>query len=156
MHGFRFSAILLCTVLFPFACAPAPEPMPTESSMPIPPQSWRIEFSQSGGFIGISRSLRVSSDGQLEASDKRSGANVGRALSKAELDTLGKLYAQAIGAEEPMQPSGCADCFIYDLALTDGGRTTQVHLDDTNLPGSAAEPLIDYLRQLRDAALGTP
>ena len=111
---------------------------------------------QTGGFIGISKSVQVSSDGQLLAVDKRSGVSATTQLPLESLAELGKLYSQALGTEPSQQPSACADCFVYDLQLTSDGKTVSIHLDDISLPDSGAEPLINYLRQLRDAALTNP
>jgi hypothetical protein len=153
MHGFRVWPTAL-GLLFLFACAPAP--VLTGQATPGKSNMWKIAFTQSGGFIGISRTIDVTSEGQMTASDKRSGATANRVLSPEEIQAIGKLYSQALSAEQPLQPSACADCYIYDLDLTSDAKTVNIHLDDTNLSGSAAEPLVTYLRQLRDSALTAP
>jgi len=143
-------------VAFLCACAPSPGAIPTGQVATSPAGNWKIEFTQSGGFIGISRSVEVTSAGHFVATDKRSGTSAKKELSPEELGALSKLFSQALAAEQPHKPSACADCYIYDLVLTSDGRSTQLHLDDTNLPKSDAEPLVTHLQQLRDSVLKSP
>jgi len=47
----------------------------------------------------------------------------------------------------------CRDCFQYTLDVVAQGRAIGVHLDDTTLANSGAEPLVNALTALLDLAL---
>ena len=63
------------------------------------------------------------------------------------------MYSAAAVDTSQRLPSACADCFIYDLQLTSGGKIVQIQADDITLPDSGVAELIRFLRELRDRAL---
>jgi hypothetical protein len=66
---------------------------------------------------------------------------------------LFELYS-GVALVTPQAPGGvCADCFLYDLQIHDGGSLIQVRADDTTLDESGAGELVKFLGQLRDRAL---
>jgi hypothetical protein len=144
---------IVCVFLGLSACGlsrpSAPQPLP----LPSPGGPWTITLTQSGGFAGVLRTIEVSSDGHLSANDQRSGRSATTELSLAQMAELNRLLAQtAVSAITPTA-AGCADCFIYDLALSARGGTFEVHANDVSLPDSGAHALINYLNKLRDDAL---
>src|SRR5512141_3196161 len=150
-YGLLSSTLVL--ILFQAACGPllpaggAPQPLPS------PGESWTVKLTQSGGFAGVLLTVEVSSNGQLKAEDARSGRSVTKSVPPETLAQLVRLYARASIATPAASHSGCADCFLYDLELSSGGRVTTIHADDTTLADSGAADLIALVRQLRDQAL---
>jgi len=115
---------------------------------------WTINMTHSGGIVGLSRSVEISSDGKYIVTDDRSGKIVTKQLGSGELS---KLKDIVINSEylsmESRQPSGCADCFVYDLVIVGSGKKFSVQLDDISMPDSGMETLTIYLRNLIDSAL---
>ncbi len=66
---------------------------------------------------------------------------------------LRQLMAEARIPAAGGTPSACADCFVYDLTITNGSATMSMRADDLTLAGSGAADLIAYLTSLRDSAL---
>jgi hypothetical protein len=121
--------------------------------LPSPTADWKISLTQSGGFAGVMLEVIVSSDGKLTAQNQRSGRMVTQNLTADTIARLGGLSSGIVAATPVVTHSGCADCFVYDLVVESGGRSVQIHADDTTLANSSAEDLIQVLQGLRDAAL---
>ncbi len=113
-----------------------------------------IKMSQSGGFIGLSRSIEISADGKYIAVDNRANKTVNGELSADELFALNKLVAGYKSANV-MKPenTGCADCFVYDLQIQGSGKNISAQLNDVTLPKSGMEALVNFLRETIDKAL---
>ncbi len=156
-----FFYTLLITLLIA-GCAPinTPEPLKTPTSKPpatsIPPLdgNWRITMKLSGGIMGLSRSIDITSDGQYTVVDERASDPILRVLSAEELSKLTTQIAalEAVPGDMP-DGSGCADCFLYDLEIERNGEKMAIQLNDINLPNSGFEPLVTYLQSLINAAL---
>ena len=138
------------------ACAPTRPGAPNTESPPVGAGDWTITLRQTGGFAGVNKTVQVSSDGRLSAADKRSGHNVVGQLPPASMAELSPLYARALSPAPTPQGSACADCFVYDVDIASQDASARIHLDDTTLADSPAEPLILYLIKARDTALATP
>ncbi len=156
----RLFASLLLLAFFLSACGPAQIVPPDIQPLPSPSApgsaatgSWNVSLDQSGGFAGVQLHVDVTSNGRLTAQDGRSGKTITKDLDAATLSNLSGLVASAASSPQSRQRSSCADCFLYDLQVTSGGRTSQVHVDDTTLAGSGVQDLIGLLQQLRDSAL---
>jgi hypothetical protein len=143
------------------AQSPTPEPLktpapekPTTSSLPALDNEWTIKVGHSGGIMGLSRTVEISSDGKFTVADKRTNKTVSGELSAVELSKLNELVASSQYVS-PSKPNGmvCADCFIYDLEIQADGKKFAVQLNDISLPDSGLEPLVTYLRELIDKAL---
>jgi hypothetical protein len=138
------------------ACAPLRLAVPPLPATPTGEASWTVILGQSGGIVGVDRTVQVTSNGQLVASDGRSGKRVSTQLHSESIAEVNRLYDEAVSAQRAPHDSTCADCFEYDLELVSDTGTVHISLDDTNLADSGVEPLIAYLLQLRDAALAGP
>ncbi len=148
---FLFATLALMAFLA--GCA---RPLPTSSApqpLPSPAADWTMTLTQSGGFAGVMLKVVVSSDGKLTAEDQRSGRTVTQHLTADAVARLASLSSGLVVTTPAESRSGCADCFIYDLQVDAGGRSVQIHADDTTLADSGAEDLIRTLQGLRDAAL---
>jgi hypothetical protein len=131
----------------------APIPMPT-STASVPLNEWAIKMTHSGGIMGLSRSIEVSSNGNFTVVDHRTNKTISGELPADELSKLGEQLASP-NPTPADKPNGmaCADCFIYDLEVRKNGETFSVQLSDITLPNSKYESLITQLRDLMDAAL---
>ncbi len=138
------------------ACAglkPAVPPVLATSTNAL---GWTIILRQSGGFVGVDRTVQATSDGQLIATNKRSGKRVITQLSAESASEIRRLSDDAISVQVVPQESNSADCFQYDLELASETRSVHVTVDDTNLADSGVGPLVTYLLRLGDAALTKP
>ena len=127
---------------------------PIESDLPSLDGEWTIKMTHSGGIMGLSRSIEISSDGKYIVADKRTNKTITKKISANELSKLQEIVSNTeyITTERPA-PSVCADCFIYNLEIQGGGKKFSVQIDDISMPSSGMETLIRYLRGLLDAAL---
>lgn len=151
-----FRKILAILIALPFlaGCLPIPARVPAQTAAATPnvPMSqvpaltgdWRLTLSQSGGIVGLSRQVEITSAGDVTLTDLRSNKSSQSHLSAADLDSLIKLVA-ASRYLPSNEPSTCADCFIYDLQISSGGQNFTAHFDQTNLAGSGLKPLVDFL-----------
>ena len=150
-YGALRSALVLilfltgCDRMWPAPSAPQPLPSPTDS--------WSLSLTQSGGIAGVSLKVQVSSDGQLSAEDHRSGRTVRQTLPPETVAHLAAIYSSGLLLTPQPRNSGCADCFIYNLEMSSGGRVVHIVADDTTMDSSGAGELIRLLRLLRDNAL---
>lgn len=130
------------------------QPKTIKSDLPILENEWAINMTHSGGIMGLSRLIEISSDGKYTVTDERANKSVFKELGTEELAKLRDIVeaSQYSTLESPM-PTSCADCFVYDLAISGNGIKFSVQLDDISLPDSGMEPLVMYLRDLIDAAL---
>lgn len=156
-----FLSVLLVSLLTA-GCAPSnmpeslktPTSKPPATSIPSLDGGWRIKMKHSGGIMGLSRSIDITSDGTYIVEDERASAPVMRVLNAEDLSTLNTQLA-ALGVVPVDMPdgSGCADCFLYDLEIERNGEKITIQLNDINLPDSGFEPLVTYLKSLINAAL---
>jgi hypothetical protein len=144
-------------LVFLAACAllSGPRPIPTAASQALPALdgNWQTRLSQTGGIMGISRSIVVASDGQVTAEDARSGRRIMDALTPTALAQLKALVA---GASYPtvIPETGCADCFYFRLEFTGVKHPLDIQLDQLNLAGSGLDPLVAFLHDEMVRLLG--
>ena len=127
------------------ACGSGQTPIPTQSLDCQSPKEWKIDFSLSGGIAGLSRSLSMSSHGNVVVQDLRSGEKNVSALTKDELNKIAGMLAEACPFESGKSDSECADCFEYKLNVLMDGRQYRLKANDVSVPKSSAS-LIGYLR----------
>src|SRR5574340_291227 len=144
------AAICLLVIASLSSCAP---PTSCPPPIPSPNSNWTISLAQTGGFAGVNLRVRADSTGALSASDVRSGREIRRPLSASDVDDLEGLLAVLSLHDAGGAPSVCADCFLYDLEITNRGETSIWRGDDTTLDVSGAADLIQLLQELRDSAL---
>lgn len=107
---------------------------------------------QTGGIMGMKRSILVSSDGEYQVLDQRTQKTASGTLTESQRNEV-KESLTGLKFTAPNLPSACADCFIYNIEIESNGQKMKIQLDDTTLPGSGFEPLVDSLRALMDSAL---
>ena len=140
--------LILLTCLFA-ACAP----LETGQALPALEGDWSITLSQTGGFAGLDRSVTVTADGTVTATDARTGQTETIQLSEADLAALqADVLAAQLGGDVGTA-AACADCFVYNLQVDSPAGSFTTTVDDVTLAGSGLEPLITRLRNLLDQAL---
>jgi hypothetical protein len=136
---------LLLTVLATAALAVALQACGTESAPAAPPSGFApVTFHRTGGFAGVDDRVKVYRDRRVTVRH-RTGETQHRRLSVAAMKGLRRDLAAA-HLERPLEqpgPSGCADCFIYDVAS--GGHS--VHVSEDNVP-ERVRPLLARLSRL--------
>ena len=88
-----FLYVLLMTLLIT-GCGPASMPGPLNTPTTEPSASggdWTIKMTQSGGIMGLSRSIEVSSDGNYTVVDERTNKTVTGELTANELSELNEI-----------------------------------------------------------------
>ncbi len=158
---------VLFIALFTTGCsASTPEPLKStlespkstpelpKSNLPALDGNWKIKMTHSGGIMGLSRSIEISSDGKYTVMDERASKTITGELSTDELSKLKEQVSASkyIPASNP-DGRGCADCFVYDLEIQGSGEKFNIQLNDISLPNSELESLVAYLRGLIEAAL---
>ena len=155
-----FIALLItgCSAFTPESLKATPEspkatPESSEASLPLLDGNWKIKMAQSGGIMGLSRSIEISSDGKYTVMDENASKTITGELPANELSKLKKQVASSryIPASKP--DGICADCFVYDLEIQGGAEKFNVQLNDINLPTSGLETLVTQLRGLIEAKL---
>jgi hypothetical protein len=141
--------ILLTSCAMPFSWRPTP----ALEKLPALKGDWQITFTQSGGFIGLSRALAIASDGQTTATDDRTQKTVSGRLSAADLAALKDLVA-ATRYRTVTSQVGCADCFYYQLQINASGGSFAAGMIQLSVPGSGLDPLIGFLQNQMVSLLG--
>lgn len=148
---FRTLSILLIVFTLT-ACGPArleetQQPLPTAST------DWAsITFTQSGGIMGMLRTIEIASDGTWKFTDERVSESITGKLSAEELKQLNELIT-SLSVISSGQSGVCADCFIYSVEIVSSGKAITAQADDVNLGDSGLEPLVSFLIELMSEAL---
>jgi hypothetical protein len=155
-----FLYILLIT-MFVAGCGMPATPELLNTPTPEPPatnrpalDSWTIKMKQSGGFMGLSRLVEISSYGKFTIVDERAKKTITGEFSADELSKINEqvLSFKYIPLTEP-DGTSCADCFIYDVEIQINGKKISAQLNDINLPNSGLDSLVGTLRSLIETTL---
>jgi hypothetical protein len=138
--------------LFLSSCGIISTPAPAKNQSPTLEGNWTIKMTHSGGIMGLSRSIEITSDGTYTVADQRTGQTKKGKLSEDEFTQLTQLVASTQYSPNN-QPSGCADCFIYDIEISGIGKTFTANADDVTLADSGLGPLVMELRSIMDREL---
>jgi hypothetical protein len=150
MLNLRLALYLAWLAVAACACGPlTPFPPP----VPSPAKIWSIVLAQSGGFAGVSLTVRIQSDGTLTATDARGGREITKPLAAADAIQVERLLNAVNLRDAGGAHSNCADCFSYDLQIIGPREPTRWQGDDTGINDSGVAELIRFLVRLRDEAL---
>jgi cytoskeletal protein RodZ len=152
---FRLFSILLAAGLLA-GCGRAGGPTSGESSQ-FPALSsstpWTLRFTQSGGIMGMMRTMEIQSNGQATITDEKTHQTVTVQLAQGDLSALRKA-ASSTAYSAPDKPSGCADCFVYQVEVLSGSeKTFEAQVDDVELESSGLSALVENLRNLMQKSL---
>ena len=115
-------------------------------------EEWTISMTQSGGIMGLLRTVTVKSDGNYTVIDERAAKKITGKLTEEKFDELQELIS-GLEFTAPQMPTVCADCFVFDVEIQSSGKKMIIQADDISLPDSGMQPLVDLLRELMDSAL---
>lgn len=138
-----------CSFFYSLVPTLTPEILPTQEVQRLPKLTgdWHIHLAQSGGFVGVSRTLEISSSGDMIIIDERSKKQSTSQLSPDMFAMLKEMVASTI--YRPIsKPMGCNDCFIFDLQIDNGREKFHAQIDEVNLPNSGLETLIGFLGKM--------
>jgi hypothetical protein len=136
------------------ACGPA-RLESTQQPLATPSQDWTsVKLTQSGGIMGMLRTIEISRKGSLVATDDRARKSATGQLSMTDLSELLDMV-DAFAFAPPSDPDMvCADCFIYTIEISSSsGVATSVQANDIDLLESGMEPLVNFLRGYMEDAL---
>ncbi|MDP1546227.1 MAG: hypothetical protein Q8L87_09415 [Anaerolineales bacterium] len=151
---YRIIGLLLAFVwITGCASRPTAETATGATALPTPELRWSVSLTQSGGIMGLMRSIEINSDGEFSATDERLGKTVSGKLTEDELAELQMLVTNLKFTEPPRPNAVCADCFVYDFQIQTGGKTSSIQLDDITLPNSGLELLAASLVELLNVKL---
>ncbi len=156
-----FAALLILSCSF-FSAPPkilqTPIPQPTNTpareKLPNIGKTWKVKMTQSGGIMGLLRTIEISSNGNFTILDERAKKNVSGTLSPEEISNLQEQISTAnFVSDNNPKNAVCADCFVYDLEIQGDEGRFSTQLNDISLPNSGLESLVTFLRDSIDAAL---
>ena len=120
-------------------------------SSPTLSEEWTIKMTQSGGIMGLRRSIQVASDGSYLIVDERAQTSVTGTLTEQQLSELQDL-TNNLKFTSPENQAVCADCFVYDIEIESGGKKMILQVEDISLPDSGIEALVTFLRGILESA----
>jgi|GEM_PF-542157 len=145
---FLLTLLTGCAAAAPQDGVPIPLPSPVQTGLgehlPELSGDWQLQFRQSGGYAGLSRTLEISTTGAMNIDDGRSAQKKTAQLTPEKLAELTRLVGYAT-FKRPPQPPGCADCFLYNLQLTTSAGVYLVQVDEVSLSDSGLQDLVDFL-----------
>ena len=100
----------------------ADAPVPPGSEAPSAPGTFEgMVVTRTGGIAGVMQSLIITPDGFWEYGDERSGASERGQLTAQQRQQLITMLSNPALVAEASKPSaeGCADAFLYVLAVVD-------------------------------------
>lgn len=115
-------------------------------------EDWSVNMIQSGGIMGMKRSITIAADSKYTILDQRTEQTVTGTLTANQTAEL-KQTLTTLQYTVPEIPAVCADCFVYEIEIQSNGSKMIVELDDTSLPGSGCESLVEFLRGLMESEL---
>src|SRR5258708_23956287 len=138
-----FSTLILC------GCGIVATVAPAKTQPPILKNDWTIKMTHSGGIMGLSHSIEISSEGSYTVTDERVGQTKQGKLSEDELSALIQLVASTQYSPNN-QPSGCADCFMYHIEISGADIGVTAQAGDVTLGNAGLGPLVMELAAISD------
>lgn len=116
--------------------------------------TWSIQMTQSGGIMGLVRSVDITADGKFSLEDKHTGKTTTGTLTSEELMLLSALINEVENTTIKNTPvDQCPDCFFYRIAIQKRGVRYTAEVSDGSLSESDLDELINFLRTWMDQRL---
>ena len=116
------------------------------------PKAWNIDFTLSGGLVGLQRVMELSNAGQMILIDQKKKKQVTAQLSGEDVIKIAGLITEAV----QLQPVGplpvCADCYQYELNIQVNTQYFFFQANDLNLVESGLAPLVKVFMELQRRA----
>jgi len=113
---------------------------------------WTVSMTQSGGIMGMLRTITIQANGNYTVTDERATNTVNGTLKEADVSKLRTMVTNANLAVQKTKTI-CADCFVYDISIQSSGQKMIATLNDMSLPDSGMEELIGFLSSVMDSTL---
>lgn len=141
--------LLGCSLFYSLFPTPTPAALPTQAAQKLPELTgnWHIRLAQIGGIAGVSRTLEISSSGEMTITEERINRKDITQLPADKLATLKELVA-ASEYRLVSQPMACNDCFIFNLQIENDSEKFQMQIDQINLSDTGLEPLVGFLGEI--------
>lgn len=147
----KYGLILLTAAFLLAGCST--QKAEATNTPPALEESWSVKMTLSGGIAGLLRTVEVQADGSYTVVDERAGATVQGNLEDEKLLALKGLIENLV-ITTSKNPGACADCFIYDIEIQNGGKKMIANVDDLSLGESGLGELVNFLQELINTALG--
>jgi hypothetical protein len=116
------------------------------------PKAWNINFTLSGGFLGLQRVMELSNIGQMVLIDQKKKKQVTVQLSEEDIVKIDGLITETV----KLQPVGslpvCADCYEYKFNIQINTQQFFFQANDLNLARSGLAPLVNVFTELQGRA----
>ena len=115
-------------------------------------ENWSVKMTLSGGIAWLLRTVEVQADGSYTVVDERAGTTIQGSLDNEKLTAL-KALIENLVITTPKNPGVCADCFVYDIEIQNGGKRMIANVDDLSVGESGMGELVNFLQELINTAL---
>jgi len=119
---------------------------------PVLEENWSVKMTLSGGIAGLLRTVEVQADGSYTVVDERAGTTIQGSLDDEKRTAL-KALIENLAVTTPKNPAVCADCFVYDIEIQNGGKRMIANVDDLSVGASGMGELVNFLQELINTAL---
>jgi len=116
------------------------------------PKAWNIDFTLSGGLVGLQRKMKLSNVGQMVLIDQKKKKRVTVLLSGEDVAKIAGLITEAVQLQPVGPLPGCADCYQYELNIQINTQYFFFQVNDLNLVKSGLAPLVNVFRELQGRA----
>ncbi|NWF63474.1 MAG: hypothetical protein HXY38_04130 [Chloroflexi bacterium] len=148
---YKFILIIVTAAFFFSGCSM--QNADTSYTPPALGEEWSVKMTVSGGIAGLLRIIEVQADGSYTVIDERAGTTLQGNLDEEQVTALKELIENLVFVA-PSSPTGCADCFVYDVEIESGAKKMIIHADDLTLGESGMGELVHFLQGLINTALG--
>ena len=146
----KYGFILLAAAFLLAGCSP--QQVEATATPPALEETWSVKMTLSGGIAGLLRTVEVQADGSYVVVDERADTTIQGKLEDEKLLVL-KGFIENLVITTPKNPAVCADCFVYDIEIRNGGKTMIANADDLSVGESGLGELVNFLQELINTAL---
>jgi hypothetical protein len=112
---------------------------------------WTVTLNQSGGLLGLSRNLIVTSSEEAILFDQKTMSYLPGALKKDQVAKFSTEY-ENVAITNVTKKNECADCFQYDLLIEVGKTKLNLTYNDLDAGQNGLGALTQYMVSLMDEA----
>lgn len=124
------------------------EPAST-AKLPSLEGAWTVTLNQSGGLMGLSRNLIVTSTGEAILFDQKTMKYLPALLNQEKFDLFLAEYKN-VDLANSFDPETCADCFTYQLSVDIGGTVQKYDYNDLTASQNGLAAISQLMVHLMD------